>query len=387
MGMPDPLSNVLRVAILSRSVRERDCLMDILETNGLQVVDDETMKKSLSEGIDQEVADLILVNLDDSDDSELDILIEKIKIPILFNDSASIRKQVTAGGRAWGRRLAEKIVKTAGDEFSLADSAARNEAGSVEVSGEDSETADVLKIDYDALEADGIEAEQQQSAENTGEPVIPYKDMPTAEIVALNKEGKLEITPNRARRIWVLGASIGGPQAVKAFLAKLPEDLPVCFILAQHIGVGFVNLLAEQLGRVTRLRVSTPEDGMILEKGQLVVAPVEKRINFSGRGIISMESIKQKSIYSPSIDDVLTVVAKHYGADANAIIFSGMGNDGTVGCHLIAQKGGMIWAQESESCIISSMADSVRSAGIVSLSATPERLAESLVEYLEGEFS
>jgi len=386
MGMPDPLSNALRVAILSRSVRERDCLMDILETNGLQVVDDEVIKKSLSEGVDQEVADMILVNLDDSDDSELDILIEKINIPILFNDSASIRKQVTAGGRAWGRRLAEKIVKTAGDEFSLVDVADRDEVESVEVSGEESETADVLKIDYDAIESDGIESGQQQSTD-TGESVIPYKDMPTAEIVALNKEGKLEITPNRARRIWVLGASIGGPQAVKAFLAKLPEDLPVCFILAQHIGVGFVNLLAEQLGRVTRLKVSTPEDGMILEKGQLVVAPVEKRMNFSGRGIISMESIKQKSIYSPSIDDVLTVVAKHYGADANAIIFSGMGNDGTAGCHLIAQKGGMIWAQESKSCIISSMADSARSAGIVSLSAAPEKLAESLVEYLEGEFS
>ena len=126
---------------------------------------------------------------------------------------------------------------------------------------------------------------------------------------------------------------------------------------------------------------------MVLEKGQLVVAPVEKRMNFSERGVVSMEDIKQKSIYSPSIDDVLSVVAKHYGADANAIIFSGMGNDGTAGCHLIAQNGGMVWAQESKSCIISSMADSARAAGIVSLSADPEQLAENLIQYLEGEFS
>jgi chemotaxis response regulator CheB len=383
MGLLNPVSNILRVAILSRSTRERDCLSEILENNGLNIVDDEVYRQSVKSPSDEDVADVILVNLDDSDDAELDELIDQIDTPMLFNDSASIRKQVTAGGRAWGRRLAEKLIETAGEQFSVAsDNVEEEDAGYV--TGV-SDTADLLTLDPDMM--DSLEEADAQPSYQPADPNMPFKDMPTAEILAMNKDGSLDKVANRARRIWVLGASIGGPQAVKQFLARLPKDLPVCFILAQHIGVGFVNLLAEQLSRVTSVKVTTPENGMVLEKGHLVVAPVDKRINFSARGVISMEDITQRSIYSPSIDDVMTVVSKHYGEDANAIIFSGMGNDGTAGCHLIAQKGGMVWAQEPKSCVISSMADSVRFADIVSLSATPEELADNLVEYLKGEYS
>ncbi len=374
MGLLNPVNNSLRVAILSRSVRERDCLCEILETNRLQVIEDDLFKQSLVAGNDNSVADVILVNLDESDDAELDMLLDQAELPMLFNDSASIRKQVTAGGRAWGRRLAEKLIEAAGEKFNAA-------------SGDtiETEAPDLSPNIIDEAAPASLDNDTSQFIEVKEVPPVPYKDMPTAEIVAMNKDGSLDGAVNRAKRIWVLGASIGGPQAVKQFLARLPKDLPVCFILAQHIGVGFVNLLAEQLSRITSLKVTAPEDGMVLEKGHLVVAPVDKRINFSERGIISLQTIKQRSIYSPSIDDVMTVVAKHYGVDANAIIFSGMGNDGTAGCHLIAQKGGMVWAQEPKSCVISSMADSVRYADIVSLSATPEELADNLVEYLEGE--
>ncbi len=391
MGLLNPINASLRVAILSRSRRERDCLCEILEANGLQLVDDEIFKNSLTAG-GESVADVILVNLDDNDDAELDMLIDQVELPILFNDSASIRKQVTAGGRAWGRRLAEKLRETGGVQFSVPvnapvdDSVEEVEAPSYAGDVATDDRNEVISIDID-LPDPQTTPENPVSLLSDENNVVPYKDMPTAQIVAMNKDGSLDKVVNRARRIWVLGASIGGPQAVKQFLARLPKDLPVCFILAQHIGVGFVNLLAEQLSRVTSVRVTTPEDGMVLEKGHLVVAPVDKRINFSERGIISMEDITQRSIYSPSIDDVMTVVAKHYGADANAIIFSGMGNDGTAGCHLVAQKGGMVWAQEPDSCVISSMADSVRFADIVSLSGTPEELADNLIDYLKGDYS
>jgi len=385
MGLLNPINTSLRVAILSRSTRERDCLGEILETNGLQLVDAEIFKQSISAD-GENIADVILVNLDDNDDAELDMLIDQVELPMLFNDSASIRKQVTAGGRAWGRRLAEKLVETAGDQSEATSEVVEEDKDLADDhSNTGTETAELLTLEPELSDLQA-KLEEPVSLLGNEEDVVAYKDMSTAQIVAMNKDGSLDKVANRARRIWVLGASIGGPQAVKQFLARLPKDLPVCFILAQHIGVGFVNLLAEQLSRVTNVKVTTPEDGMVLEKGHLVVAPVDKRINFSERGVISMEAITQRSIYSPSIDDVMTVVAKHYGVDANAIIFSGMGNDGTAGCHLIAQKGGMVWAQEPDSCVISSMADSVRFADIVSLSATPEELADNLVDYLKGDY-
>ena len=78
----------------------------------------------------------------------------------------------------------------------------------------------------------------------------------------------------------------------------------------------------------------------------------------------------------------MTAVATRFGSKANAIVFSGMGNDGTAGCQAIAEHGGLVWAQTADTCVISSMSDSVRDTGIVTYSASPEDLANYLVEHL-----
>lgn len=184
--------------------------------------------------------------------------------------------------------------------------------------------------------------------------------------------------------IWVLGASIGGPQAVKDFIAQLPADIPAAFVVAQHIGTGFVDLLAGQLDRVTALEVRPAQSGMVLQAGQIVVAPVEERLVFSD-GVITLQPIQRKSVYSPSIDDVMSEVAKAFGSRANAVVFSGMGSDGVEGARAIVDAGGVVWSQEASTCVISSMADSVRDAGVVSESGAPSELARRLLTLLSGE--
>jgi len=63
-------------------------------------------------------------------------------------------------------------------------------------------------------------------------------------------------------------------------------------------------------------------------------------------------------------------------------VFSGMGDDGALGAGEIALAGGTIWAQDAQSCQISTMPDMVRRKGIVSFSGAPEQLAARLVEDL-----
>lgn len=48
--------------------------------------------------------------------------------------------------------------------------------------------------------------------------------------------------------VWVMGASIGGPEAVREFLAELPKDCPALFLLAQHMGPEFVDIMAQAAG-------------------------------------------------------------------------------------------------------------------------------------------
>lgn len=196
---------------------------------------------------------------------------------------------------------------------------------------------------------------------------------------SVNAEGAASQVP-----VWVLGASIGGPQAIKEFIAQLPATTPAVFIVAQHIGTGFVELLASQLDRVTALEVRAAENGLSLRAGQIVVAPVEQRLTFSD-GKVELQPNRRKSVYSPSIDEVMTEVARAFGANAHAVVFSGMGSDGVEGARAIVAAGGSVWAQEATSCVISSMADAVRDAGVVSTSAAPVELARGLLASLNGD--
>ena len=77
---------------------------------------------------------------------------------------------------------------------------------------------------------------------------------------------------------------------------------------------------------------------------------------------------------------MITEVARKYGKNSRAIIFSGMGSDGTKGCREVIASGGTVWAQDANSCVISSMADAARDADVVSASGQPEELARHLIE-------
>lgn len=188
-----------------------------------------------------------------------------------------------------------------------------------------------------------------------------------------------------AQQVWVLGASLGGPQAVSRFLGALPASVPAAFVLAQHLGANVLGLLAEQLDRATTLRVTVPQPGHLLHAGEVVLAPIAQRLRLSTLGTLQLEPADTACAYRPCIDQLAEEVGLRYGPRAGAIVFSGMGNDGAKGCSLLAARGGTVWAQSAESCIISSMPDSVRAAGVVSFSGTPEALARRLIDHLQGQ--
>ncbi len=397
MGIPDIATSALRVAVLSRSRRHRTTLSEILEANGLLAVNDEVLQEQLLQGaLDVAVADVVLVNLDETDaadDTLLDALMDQVELPILFNDAAASRFGKSLGAKAWGRRLAAKLTELAQEvatpeppdhrpDLQLVE--AQTEA--VEASPESAPQA----LDIEDI-AQGLEQIHEALTHDLPDEVIPELgveaviDVPAVESfeeVPVLDEPAPAAAPG-AQRVWVLGASIGGPQALKEFLAELPAGLPVGFVLAQHIGSGFVNLLADQLGRVTALDVFGAQDGLVPGLGQVLVAPVEERLSFDADGCVRLLPVERRGVYSPSIDDVMTAVAQQYGADAGAIVFSGMGNDGLAGSRAIVEGGGTVWAQDASTCVISSMADSVRGAGLASVTAPPRELARLLLDTVE----
>ena len=176
----------------------------------------------------------------------------------------------------------------------------------------------------------------------------------------------------------VLGASIGGPKAVARFLQALPDKLPVTFLLAQHISESFQGLLAGQLDRCSAWPVAMLGEGQSIEPGQVWMVPARHRIEMNAGGTIRRSDQAWESTQRPDINAVLCGAADTFGAQCGAIMFSGLGNDGTQGCASISKRGGFVWAQSAESCVISNLPEAARRSCKVEFSGTPEQLAHAL---------
>jgi chemosensory pili system protein ChpB (putative protein-glutamate methylesterase) len=187
-----------------------------------------------------------------------------------------------------------------------------------------------------------------------------------------------------ASNVWILGASLGGPDAVVAFLRQLPENLPVGFIYAQHIEAASTEILLEVIRRNTAMKVKLLHHGMVLGNGEVGIVPVNDVCRVLSRGRITVSPGSWDGAYAPCIDQLMDDVAHNYGNSGGAIVFSGMGVDGALGGVQIKAYGGSLWVQSPESCVSSIMPQAVRDTGMVDKEADPEHLAKALVDRYTG---
>lgn len=180
-------------------------------------------------------------------------------------------------------------------------------------------------------------------------------------------------------RVWVLGASIGGPDAVREFLSGIPRSISCVFLLAQHMGADFIDLMVSQLAKATALDVKMAASGSAARPGQVLIVPLAERMLLSHDGDVRIVPLDTPSPYSPSIDQVLFDVADRFGARAGAIIFSGMAHDAIEGAKYLASKGGIVWVQDPATCVVSSMIDGAVEAGIVRYQGGPADLAKKFI--------
>ncbi len=343
MAMPEPRAQPLRVAVVGAAEGERRSLCRLLAAAGLEVVLEVSPEELPCGRVeDWRGAEVILLDLDDGDEAGMACLAQLAEgppLPLVFVDGETVRAST---GPRLGRVLAEKLAAEAG-----------------RASPVPRETAPPRRPLRVVGPAAGRVPERVEASGEAGAPAAAGGG------------------PQAPVEVWGLGASIGGPQALKRFLARLPAGLPFGFVLAQHIGESFLDLLAHQLDRETPLRVRVAQDGDRLAAGDVLVVPVGRVPVLGADGSVRLRPLGE-SVYDPSIDRTLEAVAAAWGERSGAILFSGMGDDGLRGCREIVRRGGTVWAQEPGSCVVSSMADQARERGYVGFSGTPERLADHL---------
>ena len=185
--------------------------------------------------------------------------------------------------------------------------------------------------------------------------------------------------------IVILGISTGGPSTLKKIIPYLPADLPVSFIIAQHMPLGLTQSLAENLNKISNIRVKEAKDGDIVSPGRILIAPSGYQTTLKQRqhGVtIKISESTKDELYRPSIDLLFSSAAKMFKAGVLGIIMTGMGSDGTEGAKEIKNAGGSIIAEAEESCVIYGMPKSAVDAGVVDYVLLLNSIVPKIIELL-----
>ena len=190
-----------------------------------------------------------------------------------------------------------------------------------------------------------------------------------------------------APRLIAIGSSTGGPQALAAFVRRLPRRLPVPVVVVQHMPAGFTAMLAQHLDALGGPRCKEAAEGDVLQAGQLYIAPGDRHMLIrktpSGAHVVALNTDAPENFCRPAVDPMLRSLAPLYGREMVAVILTGMGQDGLLGCQAVARAGGSILAQDEASSVVWGMPGAVSKAGLPSLQAPPEALADQILSSLK----
>ncbi len=161
--------------------------------------------------------------------------------------------------------------------------------------------------------------------------------------------------PNlRNIQVIVVGASTGGPPALRNLLAHLPPEMTVPILIVQHIAAGFLPGLADWLSAAGR-PVEIAKQGTVPERGHVYLAPDGFQMGLDEHGIITLSSSPIENGLRPSVSYLFRSAAEVHGDRAVGIMLTGMGRDGAQELKLLHDRGAITFAQDRESSVVHGM--------------------------------
>ncbi len=181
-----------------------------------------------------------------------------------------------------------------------------------------------------------------------------------------------------------IGSSTGGPPALQALIPRLPRNLPVPVVIAQHMPQTFTKSLAERLDGMSLLNVREAINGEPAEAGTVLIAPGGKHMTVKKRGArvyVEVSPYPADTLYHPCVDILMNSVADVCGVAGMGVILTGMGSNGVVGLKKLKDKGGVVIAQNEQTCIVYGMPRAVIEAKLADHVASLDDIAVEVISY------
>jgi two-component system chemotaxis response regulator CheB len=259
-----------------------------------------------------------------------------------------------------------------------------------------SESGEMVLNALDAGAVDFIQKPTALSSERlldmTNELVEKVKAAATARVRpndTARAASKMAVTALKSRGavdIVVLGISTGGPQALRSLIPQLPAELPVPMAIVLHMPIGYTELYARKLDEMSPLTVSEAGEGLELRAGTVIIAPAGRHLSLrrNDRGLVvtHLDVRPLDTPHRPSVDVLFQSAADAYKGRVLGIVMTGMGDDGREGAAWIKAKGGTVFTEAEDSCVVYGMPRAIVDAGLSDRAIGLDSMADAILEHV-----
>jgi two-component system chemotaxis response regulator CheB len=213
-------------------------------------------------------------------------------------------------------------------------------------------------------------------------------DIPTSRLPVIEPRQPIKFVPTKPHKgavdIVVLGISTGGPQALRYVIPQLPADLGVPVAIVMHMPVGYTEMYANKLDQLSNLRFREAKEGDPVVPGTVLLAPAGRHLTFkrdqNGAAVSHLDARPFETIHRPSVDVLFQSAAETFGSRVLGIVMTGMGADGREGASWIKARGGLVYTESEETCVVYGMPRATVEAGLSDRSVPLDQMAQAIWE-------
>ncbi len=188
--------------------------------------------------------------------------------------------------------------------------------------------------------------------------------------------------------VLLVGASTGGPPALRNFLLGLGPDWKIPILIVQHMPATFTAILAEHLDKALPQKVQEAKDGMLIESRNIYIAPGDWHMTIKNDPIvkqIKLDQGPQVNWCRPAVDPLFISAAEVYGNHALGVVLTGMGHDGRDGASALGNVNASVMVQDEASSVVWGMPGAIAEAGLAELIKPIDGLSAACKAFARGE--
>lgn len=186
-------------------------------------------------------------------------------------------------------------------------------------------------------------------------------------------------------KIIALACSTGGPKTLQEIIPLLPHNLDAGMVLVQHMPKGFTRTLSARLDSMSKVTVKEAQDGDIVEKGCVYIAPGGYQMRLQqlpgDKYKIVITDEPPRDSLKPCANIMYESLINSKADEIVCVVLTGMGSDGTEGIGALKKSNKTyVIAQDEETSVVYGMPKAVAKAGLTDTIVPLQEIANTIIK-------